>query len=92
MTGPDDIRRGGLAQKDQEGSGGLPTIFCDFTVAIDAAEIEFCSLSRLCSETAPMSEPVIRATLRGSPIDMEMSCCAARSAGTVGFTIGGRTS
>jgi hypothetical protein len=53
MTGPGDIRRGDVAPKDQDRSEQLPTIPRNFAVAIDAAEIGFCSLSRLCSETVP---------------------------------------
>ncbi len=53
MTKPNDVRGDDLADKDQERLDELPVIPRNFTVVIDAAEIGFCSLSRLCSETAP---------------------------------------
>jgi len=51
MTGPDDIRRSQAAGKGEDRSDELPALPCNFTVAIGAEEVGFCSLSRLSSES-----------------------------------------
>ena len=71
MTGPDDIRRSQAAGKGEDRSDELPALPCNFTVAIGAEEVGFCSLSRLSSESVAAGHldlPRLRST------DLIQSC------------------